>query len=442
MKVVIVGCTHAGTAAAVSIARQHKADITIYERNDNVSFLSCGIALHVGEVVKDLSSLFYSSPDKLKSLGVNTCMKHEVQSVDVKGKKLTVKNLQTDEVFEDSYDKLVVTTGSWPIVPRFPGVDLKNVLLCKNFDHAKQIVQSAKNAKNVAVVGAGYIGVELVEAFSDTGKNVTVIDMETRVMSKYMDKEFTDKAEELFKAKGVKMALGEAVKELKGADGTVTSVVTDKGEHTADLVILCIGFMPNTSLFKDQLEMLKNGAIVVDEYMHTSDKDVLAAGDSATIFYNPTQTHSYIPLATNAVRMGTLVGYNLVENKLKYIGTQSTSGIRIFGLNMAGTGLTEAAAAANNIQVKTVTVTENNRPEFMPDFNEILLKIVYRADNGIIVGAQLCSTGDYTQIINTLSVCLQNKMTMAEIAMVDQFFQPHFNKPWGIINTAGLMAIE
>jgi NADPH-dependent 2,4-dienoyl-CoA reductase/sulfur reductase-like enzyme len=240
--------------------------------------------------------------------------------------------------------------------------------------------------------------------------------------------------------KGIKLALGELVQKFEGENGKVKKVLTTKGEHEADLVIMCIGFRPNTDLLKGQIDMLDSGAILVDDYMRTSNQDVFAAGDSCAIRYNPTGKSGYIPLATNAVRMGTLVARNLKTPTVKYMGTQGTSGIKIFEHNIASTGLTEQRAKDEGIEVKTVTVEENNRPEFMPTYEKVTLKIVYDAKSRRVLGGQIHSLVDMTQTVNTLSVVIQNEMTVEELAFVDFFFQPHYNKPWNILNMAGLNA--
>lgn len=441
MKVVVIGCTHSGTAAILNAARLYPdAKITVYERNDNISFLSCGIALYVGGVVKDPQGLFYCTPEKLAELGVETRMNHDVLSVDTDSKKLKVRDLTNNEEFEDTFDKLIVTTGSWPIVPRIEGINLENILLSKNFYHSNTIIEKSKAARNIVVVGAGYIGVELVEAFETNGKKVTLIDSLDRIMNRYLDKEFTDIAEGEFANRGIKLALGETVQKFEGESGKVSKVVTNKGEYEADLVILCIGFRPNTELLKGQVDMLPNGAIIVDEYMRTSKEGVFAAGDSCAVKYNPTGKIEYIPLATNAVRMGTLAARNLVKPVMKHPGTQGTSGIKIYDYCIASTGLTEGSAKTAGIEVKTVTIKENYRPEFMPSYEEVTVKVVYEKESRIMLGAQLVSKVDLTAAINTLSVCIQNKMTVDELGFVDFFFQPQFNKPWNFLNTAGLSA--
>ncbi|MEK5478348.1 FAD-dependent oxidoreductase [Paenibacillus sp. FSL R5-0407] len=442
MKVAVIGCTHAGTAAIVNTAKLYpEAEITVYERNDNISFLSCGIALYVGGMVKDPQGLFYSSPAQLAELGVNTKMRHEVTAVDTAAKTLKARNLETGEELTDTFDKLIVTTGSWPIIPKFEGIELENILLSKNFNHSNTIIEKAEQAKNIVVVGAGYIGVELVEAFQLNGKQVTLIDAEDRILSKYLDAEYTDKIEASLREHGITLALGEKVTKFTGEHGKVGQVVTDRGQYDADLVIMCIGFRPNTDLLKGQVDMLGNGAIIVDEYMRTSTPDVYAAGDSCAVFYNPTKKHAYIPLATNAVRMGTLVARNLVAPTVRYMGTQGTSGIKIYEDNIAGTGMTETAAKDAGIEAEAVMITDNYRPEFMPTHEPVMLKVVYEKETRRILGAQIMSKVDLTQSINTISVCIQNGMKMEELAFVDFFFQPHYNKPWNFLNSAGLGAL-
>lgn len=260
-------------------------------------------------------------------------------------------------------------------------------------------------------------------------------------MAKYLDKEFTDMAEAEFTKRGVKLALDQTVQKFEG-NRKVSRVITDKNEYEADLVVLCIGFAPNTNLIKGKLDTLPNGAIIIDEYMRTSKEDVFAAGDCCVVRFNPANENRYIPLATNAVRMGTLVARNLVKPTLKYMGTQGTSGIKIYDLSIASTGLTEEVArSTTSLNVASVTAIDNYRPEFMPTFEEAKLKLVYDKDTRKIIGGQIISKIDLTQYMNTLSVVIQNEMTIEELAITDFFFQPHFNKPWSLLNTVALMAL-
>ncbi|OED28675.1 FAD-dependent oxidoreductase [Acholeplasma laidlawii] len=443
MKVVVIGCTHAGTAAVKSMLNHNKdIEVNVYERNDNVSFLSCGIALYVGGIVKDVNGLFYSSPEELRQLGANVFMEYNVEAIDYDKKTVTVKNLTTNEISVDSFDKLVLSTGSCPIIPRIPGISSSNVLLSKNFNQANEIIEQAKHAQKIVVVGAGYIGVELAEAFELLGKEVVLIDGEERIMPKYLDEEFTYHAQKAFTDNGVKLALGEKVDSFITSNDLVTHIKTNKATYETDLVIMCIGFKPNDTLYKGILETTPNGALITNEYMQTSNPDVFACGDNANIIYNPTDEVRYIPLATNAVRMGTLVGLNIVDQHVPYVGTQGTSGIKIYDLNISSTGLTEGVAQQAGIEYETITIHDHNRPEFMPSYDDVLLKLVYEKHTKRLLGGQILSKYDLTAQMNILSLAIQNKMTIEQLAFADFFFQPHYSKPWNLLNTAALAALN
>lgn len=441
MKVVVIGCTHAGTFAIKQILTEHPdAEVTVYERNDNVSFLSCGIALYLGGQIKndDPSGLFYSSPEELADLGADVKMLHEVTSVDTKNKTLSVNKLEDNDSFTDTYDKLVITTGSLPIVPPIKGMDNDNVYFCKNWNDAKTLFEISPDKKRVAIIGAGYIGVELAEAYQRNGHEVTLIDGSDHIMNKYYNGEFTEIIEQQFSDHNINLGLGEQVNELVG-DAPIT-VKTNKNSYEVDLVILCVGFKPNTELFKGQLDMMPNGAIITDDYMQTSVPDVFGAGDSVAVHYNPTHSNNYIPLATNAVRQGILVGKNISKPTVKYMGTQSSSGLKLFDLNLAGTGLTLDAAKAAGISAKEVTLKDNYRPEFMKSTTPVLMSLVYNPDTRKILGGSLLSEYDISQSANTLSVCIQNGNTIDDLAMVDMLFQPQFDRPFNYLNELGQAA--
>lgn len=239
--------------------------------------LSCGIALYVGGVVKDPAGLFYSNPEELSSLGATVKMEHDVTDVDTENKTVTAKDLKTGETETVSYDKLVMTTGSWPIIPPISGIDAKNVLLCKNYNQANEIIAQAKEAKRVVIVGGGYIGIELVEAFVESGKQVTLIDGLDRILNKYLDKTIHRYLRKrIDRPRCYSFALGENVTEfITDEEGKVKQVATPTDTFDTDMVILCVGFRPNTKLIEGKVDTLPNGAIKVNEYMQTSNPDIL-----------------------------------------------------------------------------------------------------------------------------------------------------------------------
>lgn len=339
MKVIVVGCTHAGTAAVDQILQDHPGtEVTVYERDDNISFLSCGIALYLGHRVKRLEDMFYADPADLEKLGAKVRMKHDVLKIDAKNKKLMVENIKTGDVFEDTYDKLIMTTGSYVQVPPIMGIDNSKILMCKSYAQAREIYETAKNHKHIAIVGGGYIGVELAESYANTDHEVTLIQSNDQVLNHYVDKSMSTNITDLLEKNGVNIFLNERVSGFSGDDQVV--IETDKSNHKADLVIVCTGFVANTELLRGQVEMDRRGAIVINEYVQTSDPDIYAAGDACTVNFNPTGKSAYMPLATNAIRQGALAGMNIFGNVQKYMGTQATSGMELFGYTLASTGLT------------------------------------------------------------------------------------------------------
>ncbi|MGL1891898.1 MAG: FAD-dependent oxidoreductase [Spirochaetaceae bacterium] len=443
MKVIVLGNNHAGTAAITHILKEHPGtEVVSYDRNDNISFLACGIALWVSNTIKKPDGLFYSSPEKLTKLGAKVHMKHEVLDIDFKNRELRVKNLDTNDIFTDNYDKLIMASGSWPIKPPIPGIDNDGIKFSKLFQHAENIIETIKSDKvhNITVVGAGYIGIELVEAFHKHGKNVTLVEAQDRILCNYFDKEFTLDPTKSLEEKGIAVKTSEMVKEFIGENGHVTKVITDKAEYPADMVIMSVGFKPVTEFAKGHLDMLPNGAIKVDDYMYSSDPNVLAIGDCASIYSNAINDTTYIALATNAVRMGILAGRNIINKNFKHPGTQGSNAISIFEYKMASTGLSETSAKARGLKVKTNLVTDSSRPEFMPTFDDVQIKVVYDEETRRLLGAQIISKGDYTQCIHTISLAIQKQMTVDDFALTDFFFLPHFNKPVSYLTSVALFA--
>ncbi|MFD1465390.1 FAD-dependent oxidoreductase [Lapidilactobacillus mulanensis] len=440
-KVIIVGCTHAGTVAATQILEDHpETDVTIYERHDNISFLSCGISLYLGGQVKRLEDMFYSNPEALRQLGATVRMKHDVLKIDAKQKELTCENLDTNEVFTDSYDKLIMATGSYVKVPPIMGVDHSRVLLCKDYAQAQAIYDTAKNHRRIAIVGGGYVGVELAESYANTDHEVSLIQGPDQLLNNYVDAELAKVIETSLVNHGVHVYDREHAHGFKGTDEVI--VETNKGEHAADLAIVSTGFVANTELLRGQVEMDRRGALLIDDYMQTSDPAIYAAGDASAVHYNPTGKTAYIPLATNAVRQGKLAAINLFGHTQKYMGTQGTSAMSLFNHTLASTGLTLHHAQAAGFNAASVTYHDNYRPDYMPTTAMLTIILVYNRDNRQILGAQLYSKHEVAQSANTISVCIQNKNTIDDLAYVDMLFQPNYDQPFNYLNLVAQMAIE
>lgn len=442
MKVIVVGCTHAGTAAVDQILQDHpETDITVYERDDNISFLSCGIALYLGRKVKRLEDMFYSSPKDLEQLGAKVKMKHDVLKIDAKNKTVMCENMETHEIINDTYDKLIMTTGSSVAVPPIMGISDTKILMCKSYAQAQEIYETAKLHKHITIVGGGYIGVELAESYANTDHDVTLIQSRDQVLNHYIDRDMSEHVVDLLKEKGVNVFLNERVTGFSRDENDDVLIETTKADHTSNLVIVCTGFVANTELLRGQVDMDRQGAIIINEYTQTSNPDIYAAGDACTVNFNPTHKPAYMPLATNAIRQGALAGINIFGDIQKYMGTQATSAMELFGYTIASTGLTLGHALAEGINADSVEYHDNYRPDYMPTTEMLTIKLIYNKDNHLILGAQLFSKHEVAQSANTISVCIQNKNTIEDLAFVDMLFQPNYDNPFNYLNLVAQMAI-
>ncbi|MFC1468173.1 FAD-dependent oxidoreductase [Verrucomicrobiota bacterium] len=446
-KVVVIGINHAGTSAIRTLLAQNPdSEVVAFDRNDNISFLGCGIALTVSGVVENVEDLFYADCAALESLGANVHMNHDVTSVDTSSKTITAKNLATGEVTQVIYDKLIYAAGSWPVEFPIENKDLENVFICKLFQHAEKLIEKAndESIKSVAVIGAGYIGIELAEAYHEKGKKVTLIDLQERVVPRYFDTEFTDRLQDDIVKNGITLALGEKVTAYEDrGDGTVKGVVTTGGRYDADLIIQCVGFKPNSELLQG-VDKLPNGSIKVNDRMQTSDPDVYAIGDTAAIYHAATQRHEHVALATNAVKTGIVAASQINgAEAVKLPNIVGTNAICVFGNKLSSTGLSEEAALNLGLKVKSSYYVDNNRPEFMNEFEEVSVKLIYEEDTLRLVGAQIGSYGqnNHTECIYYLALAIQQGLGLLDLAMTDVYFLPHFNKPFNFILSAILQAV-
>ncbi len=440
-KIVLVGANHAGTAAANTILDQYPDnELVIIDRNSNISYLGCGTALWVGRQIEGTDGLFYCSQDVFEKKHAKVYMETEVTNIDFAGKKVYASGKDGKEIVED-YDKLILATGSLPIIPKISGLELENVDVVKLFQDGQRINAALDDdsIKNVAVVGAGYIGVEIAEAVRRRGKNAMLFEAQDTSRSSYYDPWFTHDMDQVLSENGIDLHFGEIVKEIKG-DKKVSSIVTDKGEYQAELVIMAIGFIPNNKLAKDQLELFKNGAIVVDLHQETSLPGVYAVGDCATVYSNALRAPAYIALATNAVRSGIVAAHNACGTPLESAGVQGSNGISIYGYNMVSTGLNLKAAEKAGIDVLYTDYEDLQKPAFIHDNKRVKIRIVYEKGSRRVVGAQIASYEDISMGIHMFSLAIEEGVTIDKLKLLDIFFLPHFNQPYNYITMAALGA--
>ena len=438
MKVIIIGGVAAGMSAAAKFKRlSPKDDVVVYEKGDIVSFGACGLPYYVGGFFEDSREMIARTPEQFRESGVEIHTKHEVTDVDFSSKKIKVKNLTTDEILEESYDKLMIASGAR--VPPIKNIDLENVVTLKSMDDGNKLRELMANDeyKKVAIIGAGFIGLEAVEAAKHRGKEVTVIQLQDRVLQEVFDKDITDLLEEELRESGVNLLLSEAVVELIG-DGKVSKVKTDKREIDADIVILATGVKPNTDFLKaDEIKMLRNGAIVVDSYGRTSVEDVYSAGDCATINNLITGKEAYVPLATGANKLGRIVGENLAGQNNSFQGSMASSCIKVMNMEAARTGLSEKEVKELGFDYKTKFITDMNQTSYYPGRERIYVKLIYDAHTKVILGGQVAGYKDAVQRCNVLAACIYAKMTTDQLGMLDLCYSPPFSRTWDVLNVAG-----
>ena len=440
MKVVIIGGVAAGMSAAAKFKRlSPNDDVVVYEKGDIVSFGACGLPYYVGGFFDDSREMIARTPEQFKESGVEIHIKHEVIDVDFSNKKLKVKNLNTNEILEENYDKLMIASGARAIIPPIKNINLENVVTLKSMEDGNKLrdLMANEDYKKVAIIGAGFIGLEAVEAAKHKGKEVTVIQLQDRVLQEVFDKDITELLEEELRDNDVNLLLSETVVELIG-DEKVSKVKTDKREIDADIVILATGVKPNTDFLKsDEIKMLKNGALIVDSYGRTSVEDVYSAGDCATINNLITGKESYVPLATGANKLGRIVGENLAGQNNSFQGSMASSCIKVMNMEAARTGLSEKEVKDLGFDYKTKFITDMNQTSYYPGRERIYVKLIYDAHTKVIYGGQVAGYKDAVQRCNVLAACIYAKMTTDQLGMLDLCYSPPFARTWDVLNVAG-----
>lgn len=439
MKVIIIGGVAAGMSAASKIRRtQYDSEVIVYEKGETLSYGACGLPYYIGDEIKDANKMIARTKKTFENMGITIHIKHEVINVDDTNKIVEVKNLKTGEIIKDNYDKLLVASGASPVIPNWKGINCENVFTLSTLEDGKRIKEAVNkpNIKNVGIIGAGFIGVELVEAMVGLNKNVTLIEFKNQIVP-HFDKEMVIPLQDELISKGVILKLSEKVVEFEG-NSNVNKIITDKNSYDVDMVIVCVGVRPNTYFLKNTNVMLeKNGAVIVDKEMKTNVQDIYAAGDCATVYHRVLDTmNSYIPLGTNANKQGKLVGSILCDKKVKFNGSLGTVMIKVCDMEGAKTGLSEREAIMNNFDYKTIIVKANNHASYYPNPKPIVIKLVYDEKTKKILGAQLVGYEGAALRVDIFALAIHMGMTTEELGMVDLGYAPPFAGVWDAVHIA------
>ncbi|MGL4367271.1 MAG: CoA-disulfide reductase [Brevinemataceae bacterium] len=440
MQFLIIGGNAAGMSAATRIRKNiPDASITVLEKGNIVSFGACGLPYFVGHEFDQIEDMIARPLEAFQKSNINVLLHHEVLSIDPSKKQVTAVNKENKEVLF-SYDKVLISTGAFPIKPPIPGIDLPGVFTLTTMEDGIELRNEIEKSsvQNIVIIGGGFIGLETAEAMLHSKKNVTVIEMENHVSAKVFDPEITDLLHQNLKKHGVHLRLNEKVLSIEGKD-CVEKITTDKGSYPADLIITAVGFAPATKWCQNiKLEMLGNGAIVIDDLGKTNIPDIYAAGDCATIKHAVIQQNQYIPLATGANKLGRFLGDVMSDKSTApFQGSLGSSALRFMDFEAGRTGLSEYQAKAFGFNYGTNFIKDFNHTSYVPGRSEIFIKLIYDKDSRIILGGQICGKKDAVLRVDVLAAAIFKKMTVEELGQLDLIYAPPFARTWEALNIAG-----
>ena len=438
MKVIIIGGDAAGMSAASKLKRVQKdCDVTIYEKGLYLSYAACGLPYFVTSEAIEKDGLIQRTKEEFENAGLMPMLLHEVIQVEPESKKVLVRNLSSGEEFEDTYDKLLIATGARPIIPNFPGVKLDGVLTLKTVDDGVLMKEKLSDStiKNVTIVGGGYIGIEVAESLAQAGKKVRIIEMAERLLMPF-DPEIAKFAQYELASLGVGIHVNEKLDSITG-NIKVEKVVTDRGTYDTDLVVLALGVKPATDFIKGSgIQLADNGAVIIDREMRTNTEDIYAVGDCAQVYNLAKEENSYIALATTANKCGRIAGENLAGNHIKFVGTLGSSALKVGSIELARTGLSEKDAQDLRLDYKSVLVEARNIPHYFPDSSPIWFKVIYENGTKRILGAQGAGKQGVVLRMDVFASAIYNKMSTAELGMLDLCYAPPFSTVWDAIHIA------
>ncbi|MCE9529261.1 MAG: FAD-dependent oxidoreductase, partial [Planctomycetales bacterium] len=379
MKLLIVGGVAGGASAAARSRRlSEEAEIIVFERGPDVSFANCGLPYYVGEEIADRKKLLVTTPEMLRTrfkLDVRT--RNSVESIDRRGKKVRVRALDSGREYEESYDKLILAPGAAPLRPAIPGIDLPGIFTLRNLQDVDRIKEKVDGGvKQVVVVGAGFIGVELVENFLRRGVTTTVVELQDQVLPPF-DKEMTTPILESLVEKGVKVLLGQSAEGFEQmSDGLIVRLKSGE-KLPAQMVILGIGVRPENKLSVDAgLEVGPRGGILVNEFLQTSDPDIYAVGDAIQVRDFVSGDPTQVPLAGPANRQGRIAADNIFGRAVAYRGTQGTAIVGFFNRTAAMTGASEKSLRRANRPFRKVYIHPAHHAGYYPGAEQMTLKVL------------------------------------------------------------------
>lgn len=442
MKILIVGGVAGGATAATRLRRlSEDNEVIIFEKGQYVSFANCGLPYHISGTIDKRDALLLQTPESLKErYNLDVRVFSEVLSIDTEGKTISVKNLQTEEVYTENFDKLLLSPGAEPIKPPFEGINSDKIYTLRNIPDMDKIIDKTRNAESFVVVGGGFIGLEVAENLIEAGKKVKLIELGNQVMAP-VDYDIASFVHEKAQQKGLELLLNVGVEKFNDKGKNMEVFLNNGTSIDTDAVILAIGVKPETKLAKAAgLAIGETGGILVNEYMQTSHPDIYAVGDAIEVEHYIHHKKVLIPLAWPANRQGRLVADNIVlGNTYKYSGSLGSSILKFFELSVASTGLNEKFLKRNNITYKTAIVTRGHHAGYYPGAKNMVLKLIFD-EEGKIFGAQAVGEQGVDKRIDVIATAIKGNLTVFDLPEIEITYAPPFNSAKDPVNIAGYTA--
>ncbi len=442
--IVIIGGV-AGGASAAARARRHSESthIILIERGPDVSFANCGLPYHIGGDIPDRAELAIQTPSSLRAI-LNLDVRALTEAIAIERTKheVHIRSLTDASDSVVVYDKLILAPGASPLRPPLPGIDNPLIHTLRNLQDMDRIKQAASTAQHVAIIGAGFIGLEMAEQLHAIGKNVSVIELQPQVLPQ-MDAEMVRPLENALREKGVDLILGDGIDGFESSPNGIVAKLKSGRSLETDLIILSIGVRPESGLAKDAgLELGPRGHIKVDAYQLTSDPDIYAVGDVCETAEPIFNKRTAIPLGGPANRQGRTAADHIFtgENALHYPGSIGTAIVRVFEYAAGITGYSEARLKAEGVDYQTVTVNGASHASYFPGAETITFKLLWEPDTGRVLGVQASGKDGVDKRLDVIATALRGKLTIDDLAHLELAYAPPFGNAKDVINVAGFAA--
>jgi NADPH-dependent 2,4-dienoyl-CoA reductase/sulfur reductase-like enzyme/rhodanese-related sulfurtransferase len=443
MKIIIVGGVAGGMSAAARLRRlSEEAEIIVFEKGEQISFANCGLPYYIGGVIKKRAALIIQTPAAFRRrFQVDVRIGNEVLSLHRAAKKVKVKDLASERIYEESYDKLILAPGAEPLRPPLPGIDHANIFTLRTLDDTFKIRDFLDSHKpqTALVVGGGPIGLEMAENLAEAGLRITLAEALPQVMNT-ADVEIAALIHKNLRERGIALCLSDGVKSFADESGKVVTLLASGREIVTDFVIFAVGVRPETKLAAEAGLAVGRG-ISVNEFLQTSDEDIYAIGD-AIEFMNPLTGKKYVAaLAGPANKQGRMAADNIIEgNNKKYYGTLGTAVVKIFAVTVAVTGLAAKVLDVEQMPYESVVIHPGSHAGYYPGATAITLKLLFSPTDGKILGAQAAGFEGVDRSIDVISAYISKQGTVYDLTSYEHCYAPPFSSAKDAVNMAGFVA--